>query len=112
MRARISDEGATTNGCVRNSSLSFVSFWHEFGCPPSPAVGLSLNSDYYGDCVTDSTLPGRITVIPFISTPRKVMVVGMSPFGWKHGNIPGGELQWLSTRYDTSGACHVIGLAV
>ena len=36
------------------------------------------------------------------------MVVGMSPFGWKHGNIPGGELQWLSTRYDTSGACHVI----
>jgi hypothetical protein len=40
------------------------------------------------------------------------MVVGMLPFGWKHGNIPGGELQWLSNRYDTSGACHVIGLAV
>jgi hypothetical protein len=41
-----------------------------------------------------------------------MMVVGMFPFGRKHGNIPSGELQWLSTRYDTSGACHVIDLAV
>jgi hypothetical protein len=36
------------------------------------------------------------------------MVVGTFSFGWKRGNIPGRELQWLSTRYDTSGACHVI----
>ena len=88
MRARISDDGFTVCDCMRNSSLSFFSFWHEFSCPPSPAVGLSLNSDYYGDCVTISILSDRITVIPFISTPRKLMVVGTFSFGGKRGNIP------------------------
>ena len=102
MRARISDEGFTDCVCMRISSLSFFSFWHEFSCPPSPCTGLSLSSDYYGDCVTVSTLPSRVTAIPFISTPRNMMVVGMYPLEWIHGNTPYQRgLQWFSIRYDT-----------